>query len=132
MIYTSPKFLAEHPSAAEDFMRATMRGLADAIADPAGAASVAVDMINGHGNPNFLSPEGETFRWATDANTIVATTPEGSNIGVPIESELQQQIDAYAEVGYWGTGETPTITGRFDPDLVNNLYDNQAKVIWPG
>jgi NitT/TauT family transport system substrate-binding protein len=132
VIYTNPKFLADHPSAAEDFMRATMRGLADAIADPAGAAKVAVDMINGHGNPNFLSPEGETFRWATDAETIVATTPEGSNIGAPIAAELQQQVDAYADVGYWGTGTKPTIDGRFDPDLVNNLYDAQAKVIWPG
>ena len=112
-------------------MRATMRGLADAIADPAGAAAVAVEQINGHGNPNFLSPEGETFRWATDAETIVATTPEGSNIGVPIGTELEQQVDAYAEVGYWGTGEAPTIEGRFAPDLVNNLYDEDGNVIWP-
>ena len=44
-------------------MRATMRGLADAIADPAAAAAIAVELINGNGNPNFLSPEGETFRW---------------------------------------------------------------------
>src|SRR5262245_5284360 len=40
LIYTSRSFLEQHPSAVEDFMRATMRGLADAIADPAGAAAV--------------------------------------------------------------------------------------------
>jgi NitT/TauT family transport system substrate-binding protein len=132
VIYTSPAFLAEHPSAVEDFMRATMRGLADAIADPAGAAAVAVEMINGHGNPNFLSPEGETFRWATDAETIVATTPEGSNIGVPIGSELEAQISAYADVGYFGENNPPTVEGRYDPDLVDNLYDDKGTVIWPG
>ena len=132
VIYTSPTFLAEHPSAVEDFMRATMRGLADAIADPAGAAAVAVELINGHGNPNFLSPEGEAFRWATDAETIVATTPEGSNIGVPVGSELEDQISAYAAVGYWGDSEPPAVAGRFDPDLVNNLYDDNGTVIWPG
>jgi NitT/TauT family transport system substrate-binding protein len=132
VIYTSPAFLAEHPSAVEDFMRATMRGLADAIADPAGAAVVAVEMINGHGNPNFLSPEGETFRWATDAETIVATTPEGSNIGVPIGSELEAQISAYADVGYFGENSPPTVEGRYDPDLVDNLYDDTGTVIWPG
>ncbi len=132
VIYTSPAFLAEHPSAVEDFMRATMRGLADAIADPAGAAAVAVEMINGHGNPNFLSPEGETFRWATDAETIVATTPEGSNIGVPIGSELEAQISAYADVGYFGENNPPTVEGRYDPDLVDNLYDDTGTVTWPG
>ena len=132
VIYTSPTFLAEHPSAVEDFMRATMRGLADAIADPAAAAAVAVEMINGHGNPNFLSPEGEAFRWATDAETIVATTPEGSNIGVPVGSELEDQISAYAAVGYWGDSEPPAVKGRFDPDLVKNLYDENGTVIWPG
>ena len=132
VIYTNPTFLTEHPSAAEDFMRATMRGLADAIADPAGAAAVAVEQINGHGNPNFLSPEGETFRWATDAETIVASTPDGSDVGVPIGAELEAQVDAYAAVGYWGSADTPTIEGRYDPQLVESLYDDKGTVIWPG
>jgi NMT1/THI5 like len=132
VIYTSRAFLEQHPSAVADFMRATMRGLADAIADPAGAAAIAVEQINGHGNPNFLSPEGETFRWATDAQTIVDTTPQGSHIGVPIGTELEQQISEYAKVGYWGDEQPPAIEGRYDPDLVKNLYDNNGTVIWPG
>ena len=107
-------------------------GAASAVLWAAGAAAVAVEMINGHGNPNFLSPEGETFRWATDAETIVATTPEGSNIGVPIGSELEAQISAYAEVGYFGESAPPVVEGRFDPDLVKNLYDDKGIVIWPG
>jgi ABC-type nitrate/sulfonate/bicarbonate transport system substrate-binding protein len=77
LVYTNRAFLTEHPTAAEDFMRATMRGLADAIADPAAAAAIAVERINGNGNPNFLSPEGETFRWTTDATAIAEQTPEG-------------------------------------------------------
>jgi NitT/TauT family transport system substrate-binding protein len=132
VIYTNRAFLAQHPSAAEDFMRATMRGLADAIADPAGAAAVAVERINSGGNPNFLSPEGETYRWAKDAETIVATTPEGTDTAVPIGEELEQAIDAYAETGYWGDDAPPTIEGRYDPDLVAGLYDDQGEVIWPG
>jgi len=132
VIYTSRAFLDQHRSTVEDFMRATMRGLADAIADPAGAAAIAVEQINGHGNPNFLSPEGETFRWATDAQTIVDTTPQGSHIGVPIGTELEQQISEYAKVGYWGDEQPPAIEGRYDADLVNNLYDDKGTVIWPG
>ena len=35
VIYTNASFIETNPTAAEDFMRATMRGLHDAIADPA-------------------------------------------------------------------------------------------------
>ena len=38
VLYTNRTFLTEHPSAAQDFMRAAMAGLADAISDPAAAA----------------------------------------------------------------------------------------------
>ncbi len=131
LIYTNREFLSIHPSAAADFMRATMQALADAIADPAAAAAVAVERINGGGNPNFLSPEGETFRWVTDAAAIVATTPDGSNIGVPIAKELEAQVKAYDEVGVYGDGGAPTTEGRFDTDLVANLYTEDGKVIWP-
>jgi NitT/TauT family transport system substrate-binding protein len=131
LIYTNRAFLDQHPTAAEDFMRATMRGLADAIADPDAAAAIAVERINAGDNPNFLSPEGETFRWATDAETIVATTPEGSNVGVPIGDELETQLDTYAEVGYFGDADTPQAQGRYHPDLVADLYDDEGVVIWP-
>jgi NitT/TauT family transport system substrate-binding protein len=130
LIYTNQAFLDAHPTAAEDLMRATMQGLADAIADPSGAAAIAVERINGNGNPNFLSPEGEAFRWATDAETIVATTPPGSNIGVPVASELEAQIAAYDEVGLYGDN-VPPIDGRFHPTLVAGLYDDAGAVIWP-
>lgn len=131
LIYTNREFLEAHPTAAEDFMRATMRGLADAIADPAGAAAIAVDRINAGGNPNFLSPEGEEFRWTTDAATIVATTPDGSNHGVPDGDALAAQVAAYDEVGVYGDGGPPPVEGRFDADLVAGLYDEDGAVIWP-
>ena len=83
VIYTTRAFIDEHPTAAQDFVRATMRGLADAVADPAAASAAALELINGNGNPNFLSPEGETFRWATDSELIVSTTPAGTGLGVP-------------------------------------------------
>lgn len=130
IIYTNAEFVAEHPSAAEDFMRATMRGLADAIADPQAAADVAVELINGNGNPNFLSPEGEVFRWKTEAELITATTPDGVGVGVPDAAGLQAEVDAYAAVGLFGD-TTPSIEDRFDPDLVASLYAADGTVIWP-
>jgi ABC-type nitrate/sulfonate/bicarbonate transport system substrate-binding protein len=132
VIYTNQQFASEHPSAAEDFVRATMRGLADAIADPAAAAAVAVDLINANGNPNFLSPEGEEFRWTTDAAQIVSTTPDGVGPGVPDPVGLQAELDAYAEVGLFGDSTVPDAAAVLGTDLVAGVYDADGTVIWPG
>jgi ABC-type nitrate/sulfonate/bicarbonate transport system substrate-binding protein len=132
LIYTNRQFLTEHPIAAQDFMRATMRGLADAIADPATAAQIAVDLINGNGNPAFLSPEGETFRWATDAKLITETTPSGSFPGVPDASALAAEIAAYDAVGVYRETGVPIVEGRFDPELLATVYASDGSVIWPG
>ncbi len=132
LIYTNRVFLDEHPTAAEDFMRATMRGLADAIADPAGAATVAVELINGNGNPNFLSPEGEAFRWATDARLITDTTPTDSFPGVPDPVALAAEIAAYDAVGVYGDAGAPAVDGRFDAELLAGLYGDDGSIIWPG
>ena len=132
LVYTNRQFLTEHPTAAEDFMRATMRGLADAIADPAGAAAIAIGLINGNGNPNFLSPEGETFRWATDAQLITDTTPADSFPGVPDAVGLAAEIAAYEAVGVYAETGVPVVEGRFDPDLLASLYAADGSVIWPG
>jgi len=132
LIYSNQAFIDEHPTAAEDFMRAAMRGLADAIADPAAAANVAVDLINGNGNPNFLSPEGEAFRWETDAQLILDTTPADSFPGVPDPEGLAAEIAAYDAVGVYGDEGPPPVEGRFDADLVAGVYAADGTVIWPG
>lgn len=131
LIYTNRTFLDEHPTAAEDFMRAAMRGLADAIDDPSEAAAIAVDLINGNGNPNFLSPEGEEFRWTTDARLISDTTPDGSFPGVPDPALLAAEIEAYDSVGVYGDAGAPPVDGRYSPDLVAGLYAADGAVIWP-
>lgn len=131
LIYTNGEFLSQHPTAAEDFMRATLKALNESIADPEAAAQVAVDRINGNGNPMFLSPEGEAFRWATDAKTITNSTAENAVVGQPIAAELEAQIDAYDAVGVYGDGGAPAVEGRFDPALVAGLYDADGNVIWP-
>lgn len=113
-------------------MRATMRGLADAIADPAAAATIAVDLINGNGNPNFLSPEGETYRWATDSQLITDTTPANSFPGVPDPEALEAEIAAYDAVGVYADTGVPVVEGRFDADLLAGLYADDGSVIWPG
>ena len=131
-IYTNQIFIAEHPTAAEDFMRATMRGLADSLADPVATANIAVEKVNANGNPNFLSPEGEVFRWETDAELIIDTTPEGAAFGVPDATMLQAELDAYGAVGLFGDNQTPDAASRLGNDIIASVYDVNGMVIWPG
>lgn len=130
IIYSNEQFITEHPTAAEDFMRATMLGLADAIADPEAAANTAVELINSGGNPNFLSPDGEVFRWSTDAALISELTPQGTGFGVADVAALRNELDTYAEVGLFGDAETPEATDYLS-DVLERIYDADATVIWP-
>ncbi len=130
IIYTNQQFVDEHPTAAEDFMRAAMRGLDTAIADPEAAANTAVELINAGGNPNFLSPEGEVFRWTTDAATITALTPQGTPFGMPDIESLQNELDTYAETGLFGDDDTPSAADVVGIDLMERIHDGSV-VIWP-
>lgn len=130
VIYGNAGFIAEHPIAAEDFMRATMLGLADAVADPETAANTAVELINAGGNPNFLSPQGEVFRWSTDAALISELTPAGTGYGVADAAALQNELDTYGEIGLFADAETPVAAGYLS-NILDGVYDADATVIWP-
>lgn len=131
VIFTNTVFRAEHPTAYIDFLRATMRGLADAVADPTAAAELAVGFINSGGNPNFLSPEGEVFRWTTEADMISGDGPSDLPLGVPDRSLLHAEVEAFAAVGLFG-GQVPGIDGRYDDSWTAEVYDVNGRVIWPG
>ncbi|MGB0114363.1 MAG: ABC transporter substrate-binding protein [Ilumatobacteraceae bacterium] len=130
VIYTSQTFVDEHPTAAVDFMRATMMGLADAIADPDAAVAASVALINENGNPNFLSEDGERFRWTTDSELIVDLTPDGTGFGVAIPAALQAELDSYAEFGLFGDADTPTATDYLS-NILDTVYDGNGTVVWP-
>jgi hypothetical protein len=101
----------------------------DAIADPDAASQTAVDLINANGNENFLSPEGEQFRWRTESDLVVEFTPEGEPVGLIHPTDLQAQIDAYDAIGIFTA--KPPIEGTYDDALIADVYGSDGKVIWP-
>ncbi len=131
VMYSSADFAEDHPTATQDFVRATMRGLADALADPAEAAQIAIDLVTAGGNPNYLSPEGEVFRWATDAAVLTDSYADGEAFGVPDLDLLQAEVDAYTEVGLFPEAP-PALADVVAVDLVESVYDDEQQVIWPG
>jgi ABC-type nitrate/sulfonate/bicarbonate transport system substrate-binding protein len=130
VLYTNSTFLSDFPSAAEDFMRAAMKGLADALADPKGAADIAVAMINANGNANHLSPDGEIARWGVESGLITNSTASSLPIGVPDTKLLEQEVNTYAEIGLFA-GKVPDIATLVNTTLVQGLYSADGKVIWP-
>ncbi len=129
ILYTNAQFLNEHPTAAQDFVRAAMRGLADAVADPAAAADIAIGFINANGNAMFLSPEGEQARWAVDSQLVVDTN-DSTALGVPEPDLLVDEVTTYAEIGLFD-GTPPDITPYVDTTLISGVYDADRTVIWP-
>jgi NitT/TauT family transport system substrate-binding protein len=131
VLYTNSTFLAKYPTAAEDFMRAAMKGLADALADPTAAANIAVDMINASGNAAHLTPDGEIARWNVESKLVAASTTTSSlPIGVPDIKLLETEVKTYADIGLFD-GQVPDLTTLVDTSLVKGVYDSSGQVIWP-
>lgn len=130
VIFTTAVFVAEHPTAAQDFVRATLKGLEDAVSDPEAAALASVEVLDANGNPNFLDPVGETFRWDTEAALILEGTPEGMGLGIPDADGLQAEVSAYGEVELFGDDENPD-ANLFISDMAAGVYDDDAMLIWP-
>lgn len=130
VLYTNLTFLQEHPTAAQDFMRATMRGLADAIADPAAAVQIAVDNINANGNAVFVTPEGEAARWAVESGLLAQGVAPGAPLGLPLVDELLNEVTVYAQSGLFA-GEVPLIDTLVDVSVLQGVYDDSGMLIWP-
>lgn len=130
VLFTTREWADANPTAVQDFLRATMKGLADALADPPASTQIAIDLVEANDNPSFLSLEGESFRWATDAALLQAQTPDG-DYGVPDAAALQAELDAYAAVGLFG-GTAPDAQDFILADPIAAVYDAQQQIIWPG
>ncbi len=130
LIYTSKQFLADHPTAVEDFTRAALHGMEDAIADPAAAVDIAVAQIESAGNDFFLTKEGELYRWTQESKVVVASTPSGEPVGLIDPALLDTEVKEYTEAGVWPKG-APTDGKYYDADIAKSLYDANGKVIWP-
>lgn len=130
LLYTSPAFAAEHPTAVEDFMRAALKGMEDAIADPVAAVEKSIIRIDAAGNSAFLTMDGELFRWEQELAEILASTPDGQHIGAIDAEVFHNEYESYAAAGVWPEG-APEDTSPYDASIVEGLYGDDGKVIWP-
>lgn len=121
VFFTSRSFLEEHPSAVEDFLRASFRGFAFAVDNPEAAVGHAFDRIDAAGNPNFFSSEGEGFRWITESTLVLETTPSGEGPGLLDVSRLGDEITVLTDAGVFS--EVPDWESMIAPGIAEKLYD---------
>jgi NitT/TauT family transport system substrate-binding protein len=128
ILYTNAQFLAEHPTAAQDFVRASLKGMEDALADPDAAVAASLELIRAGGNKNFLSEEGESYRWQVE-RAIVEEAKGDLPVGVIDPALLQAEVDAYTAAGVFDTA--PDIAGTYDVALGADVYGPDGKVVFP-
>jgi ABC-type nitrate/sulfonate/bicarbonate transport system substrate-binding protein len=129
VIYTTPSFLAQHPTAVQDFVRAAFKGYADAVADPAGAVAISVEAINAAGNQNYLSAEGETYRWQQESAVVAAGTPAGTHPGLIDPGVFAAEVSGYTKAGIFPKG-APSTDGTYDADVASGVVSGLT-LIWP-
>jgi ABC-type nitrate/sulfonate/bicarbonate transport system substrate-binding protein len=129
IIYTTPDFLSKHPTAVQDFVRAAFKGYSDAVRDPAGAVAISIKEINAAGNQNYLTQQGETYRWQQESSIVGRGSPAGGTVGLIDPDRFQNEIDSYATAGIFTAG-TPKTAGTFDTSVTAGLYQDNA-LVWP-
>jgi ABC-type nitrate/sulfonate/bicarbonate transport system substrate-binding protein len=129
IIYTTPDFLSKHPTAVQDFVRAAFKGYSDAVRDPASAVTISIKEINAAGNQNYLTQDGETYRWQQESAIVGRGSPADGNVGLVDPTRFQNEVDSYAKAGVF-SGAPPMTDGTYDPSLASHLYQNGA-LVWP-
>jgi ABC-type nitrate/sulfonate/bicarbonate transport system substrate-binding protein len=129
VVYSNRAFLDAHPTAAQDFVRASLRGLEDALANPDAAAATCFEAITAGGNKNFLSAEGELFRWRREAEIVKTSTPSGEPVGLIHRADIDSMVKTYTDAGVFTTA--PSVDGSYDEAIAKAVYGTDGKVIWP-
>ena len=111
-------------------MRATMRGLRDAINDPVAAADEAIKLLNANDNPLSLSPDTETARWQFESALVAGSATAAFPLGVPDPVLLEKEIDTYGAIGVFH-GITPDYSQAVDPEMLKSMYDSSGTIVWP-
>jgi NitT/TauT family transport system substrate-binding protein len=130
IIYTTPDFLAKHPTAAQDFVRASFKGYQDAVADPAGAVAISIKEINAAGNQNFLTAQGETYRWQQESAIVQRGTPAGEPPGLVDGPLLENEVAFYAKANIFPNG-APSTAGTYDEKVARGVFGADGTLVWP-
>ncbi len=125
LLYTSADYAAKNPTVVEDFIRASLKGMEDAVADPKAAVAISVARINAAGNQAYLTEVGETNRWNAELSEVKIGLG-GQPIGTIIPAVLDAEIAAYTKAGILTVPDPKA----YDAAVVPKLYGADGKVMF--
>lgn len=126
-IAANQRFAEDHPTATADFVRATVRGFWHGVDDPEGAVATSLE----RSDPDlFFSPESEQFRWSTERDLVLASTPEGEPVGAMTFERLSAEVANLERLGVLEPGEVD-VAQSFDNSFIAEVHDG-ADLVWPG
>ena len=130
VIFTSATFIQRAPTAVEDFIRATIRGLNIAMERPDEAADETWKLLAANGNDLKTTQAVERRRWQIESELIRHASTSEEPLGVPLIARLTQAVATYASIGLFG-GIVPDIDSMVAVSLVKDVYGPDGLVIWP-
>jgi ABC-type nitrate/sulfonate/bicarbonate transport system substrate-binding protein len=130
LLYTNKKFLKEHPTAVEDFVRASAKGMEDALANPTEAVDITFAKVTESGNKNFLSKEGETYRWNIESKLLKESTPSKKIPASFTDADLKKQIDTYIKAGILEERYAALLPSTY-ASVPDSIIDSSGTLIWP-
>lgn len=126
VIAANTGFAEEHPTAVEDFVRATLRGFQFGVDDPEAAVAASLELSD----PDlFFSPESEQFRWETERDLVLDSTPEGEPIGAMTLERLSAEVENLERLGVIEAGSVD-VAAAFDNGFIEAVHDG-AELVWP-
>lgn len=127
-LVTTQDFLDKHPGAVEDFLRASFKGMQDALASPDEAVTLAVSKL-ATTDFAFYDDTSEGPRWNTEAALIKGSTPSGHGLGVINSELLGSEVQLMVDNGILES--MPDWEAMLNTTIAPNVYDG-TDLVWPG
>ena len=132
VIFTSRDFVDAHPTATQDFIRATMKRAGRRRGRSRRRRRGGDRPRRGQRQPQLPVRRGRGLplgdgRRADDVADAGGRQPRRARPEL-----LQAEVDAYAAVGLFGGGGAPAIAARIEAAPITGVYGPDGAVIWPG
>ena len=114
---TTQEYIDENPEIVLRFLRAALRGIAFAEADPAAATDIVMEFAEQE------DPEHQRYMLDTELEMAQSVTADASGIGSQTAEQWQQLHDYLVTYGAL-TGPLAEITEAFDDSFLSEIYED--------
>jgi NitT/TauT family transport system substrate-binding protein len=126
VISVNKDFARANPTATEDFLRAQLKGLEYALANP----KDAVEMTYKKSDPKYyLSADSENFRWNAEASLIKDSTEKSLVYGYIDADEVRREIEPLV-TQVKSLPALPEFDTLYDSRFVDRVYNGKT-IVWP-